>query len=322
MSQQTMFIFPGQGAQYPGMGSDLCRDFAEAREVFQEANEVLGFDLQTLCFQGPEAELTLTRNTQPALLTHSVACLRVLQSLTGERLRPLSAAGHSLGEYSALVAAGALSFADALKLVRKRGELMGEHGEGEMIAIPMDLATVQPLAEKHYCAVAGLNLPEQTVVGGSTADLDTLTADCAERFPRKRLARLKTEGAFHTYYMVAAARHFRAVLDGASFQASDVKVMSNYTGDFHDPDPAVIKARLFYQLFHPVKWYAGLQAALLDGVNHFVEFGGGIGTGEGPESKRANLESIIKKATRGSSTEIRYAAAINSETIRAAAEAL
>lgn len=322
MTQTTMFIFPGQGSQYPGMGSDLCQDFPEARAVFQEANEVLGFDLQKLCAEGPEEELTLTRNTQPALLTHSVACLRVLQSLRGEPLQAGSAAGHSLGEYSALVAAGALSFADALRLVRKRGEFMGEYGEGEMVAIPMDLETVQPLAEKHFCAVAGLNLPEQTVVGGASADLDALMADAGERFPRKRLARLKTEGAFHTYYMVEAARHFRAVLNQADFQESTVKVMSNYTGDFHDPDPAVIKARLFYQLFHPVKWYAGLQAALLEGVEQFVEFGGGIGTGEGPEAKRPNLESIIKKATRGSAREIRYQAAINSATIRAAAESL
>lgn len=320
MTHTTLFIFPGQGSQYPGMGSDLCQDFNEAREVFQEANEVLGFDLQKLCFEGPAEELTLTRNTQPALLTHSVACLRVLQSL--QPIAVHSAAGHSLGEYSALVAAGALSFADALQLVRKRGELMGEYGQGEMVAIPLDLETVQPLAEKHFCAIAGLNLPEQTVVGGSSADLDALGVEMAERFPRKRLARLKTEGAFHTYYMVEAARHFREVLNAAQFSESPVKVMSNYTGDYHDADPGVIRARLFYQLFHPVKWYAGLQTALENGVNRFIEFGGGIGNADTPAGKRPNLESIIKKATRSVDGEIHYLAAINSDTLRASAEAL
>lgn len=317
-----MFIFPGQGSQYRGMGSDLYNDFAAARRIYDQAQDVLGYDFLTLCFKDPEDQLTLTRYTQPALLTHSVSCLEVLRELTQGRVQPTVAAGHSLGEYSALVAAGVLSFEDALKLVQARGDLMGTYGGGEMLAMPADIATVQPLAEKHFCAVAACNLPDQTVVGGAGNDLDALAAEWAEQFPRKRTVRLKTEGAFHTYYMVEAARHFRLVLDGVSFAATDVKVLSNYTADYHAADPGLIKTRLFFQLFYPVRWIDCLQRALADGVSHFVEFGGGLGSGEAPADKRPNLESIIKKACRGVERDITYTAAINSDTLRKAAEAL
>ena len=319
-SRHIMFIFPGQGSQYRGMGSDLYNAYDAAKRVYDQANAVLGYDLTGLSFDGPDDKLNLTRFTQPALLTHSVACLEVFKGLTENKVAPVVAAGHSLGEYSALVAAGALSFEDALRLVQTRGDLMGEHGEGEMSAFPMDITTVQPLAEKYFCAVAACNLPDQTVIGGRGEDLDAAASEAAELYPRKRVVRLKTEGAFHTYYMVGAARHFRGVLDKADFAPSDVKVMSNYTGDFHDADPGIIKARLFFQLFHPVQWIGGLQKAMQAGVTHFVEFGGGIGAGETPEAKRPNLESIIKKAMRAFQHQADYAAAINCETVAKAAE--
>ncbi|MEZ5564984.1 MAG: ACP S-malonyltransferase [Gammaproteobacteria bacterium] len=124
-----LYVFPGQGSQYRGMGSDLCADFAVARDVYEQANEVLKFDLKQLSFEDPANEIGLTRNTQPALLTHEVACLRVFDELTGGKVKPKMAAGHSLGEYTALVAAGVLGFEDALRLVRRQGELMGEYGE-------------------------------------------------------------------------------------------------------------------------------------------------------------------------------------------------
>ena len=196
--QQLMFVFPGQGSQYRGMGSDLYRDFPVARQVYDRANEVLGFDLRKLSFEDPADEIGLTRNTQPALLTHEIACWKVFNELTGGRVQPVLAAGHSLGEYSALVAAGALTFEDALKLVRRRGELMGEHGEGGMLALTLDVETARPLADRHYCQVASCNLPDQTVVGGRDADLDALAADLAVRMPRKRAIRLATAGAVHT----------------------------------------------------------------------------------------------------------------------------
>lgn len=321
VTQNIMFIFPGQGSQYQGIGSDIHREFACARAVYEQASNLLGYDIAELSAQGPEEKITLTRYTQPILVTHHLACLAVFRELTDGRIQPGVTAGHSLGEYSALVAAGALSFEDALRLVQKRGEFMSEYGAGEMLALPLSLDEAQPLAEKHYCAVAGCNLKDQTVVGGLPADLDTLTAEVSELYPRKRPVRLKTEGAFHTYYMVNAAQHFRAELDQAAFSIGTTRVLSNYTGEFHDPDPASIRTRLFFQLFHPVLWLQCLTTAFTAGVSQVIEFGGGIGTGTTPAEKRPNLESIIKKAQRGTDFEVSYQSAINLATLTAAAEA-
>ena len=142
--------------------------------------------MRELSFSDPEGRIGLTRYTQPALLTHSIACLRVAEAQSGREVTPLAAAGHSLGEYSALVAAGALAFDDALRLVGERGRLMGEHGEGGMLALAMDAEEARQLADRHCCQVAGLNLPAQTVVGGTHADLEQLAAELAENYPRKR----------------------------------------------------------------------------------------------------------------------------------------
>jgi [acyl-carrier-protein] S-malonyltransferase len=321
-AQHVLFLFPGQGSQYRGMGSDLHAEYAVVRRVYDEASEVLGYDLAELAFKDPDDQLNLTRFTQPAILTHSIACLEVFRELTDDRLRPTLAAGHSLGEYSALVAAGALGFADAVRLVQQRGELMGTHGEGEMTAFPMDLETVRPLAERHHCAVAGCNLPDQTVVGGRGEDLAAMEQEVTENFPRKRPVRLKTEGAFHTYYMVEAARRYREVLAAATFDLSDVRVLSNFTGGFHDPDPVAIRSRLFFQLFHPVMWHANLQSALAEGVATMVEFGGGIGKGETPAEMRPNLEGMVKKTLRGTDFEVDYRSVINSESLAAAVSAV
>jgi [acyl-carrier-protein] S-malonyltransferase len=315
--QNILFVFPGQGSQYLGMGQDLCRKYATARRVYDQAGEVLGYDIAELCFNGPEDRLNLTRHTQPALLTHSIACLHVFRELTAGRVQPAMAAGHSLGEYSALVAADALSFEDALRLVQQRGELMGAHGEGEMTAFPLDIDTVRPIAERFHCAVAGCNLPEQTVIGGRPEDLARVEETVAEAFPRKRAVRLKTEGAFHTYYMVTAARHYRTVLEEAEFDAPDIRVLSNFTGGFHEPEAESIRSRLFFQLFHPVLWHANLQNALAEGVDMIIEFGGGIGPGE-PDAKRPNLEGMIKKAVRGSEHAPAYLAAINCQSLESA----
>jgi len=188
-----------------------------------------------------------------------------------------------------------------------------------MTAFPLDIDTVRPIAERFHCAVAGCNLPEQTVIGGRVDDLARVEANVAEAFPRKRAVRLKTEGAFHTYYMVTAARHYRFVLQEASFSTPDIRVLSNFTGGFHDSDAESMRSRLFFQLFHPVLWHANLQIALGAGVSRVIEFGGGIGPGEA-DAKRPNLEGIIKKAMRGLEPAPDYLAAINLQSLQNAAE--
>ena len=317
--QRVIFVFPGQGSQYPGIGSDLHRQFASVRRIYQQASDILGYDMARLSFQDPDGHIDLTRYTQPVLLTHHMACLTAYRETADQPLQPVAAAGHSLGEYSALVTAGALGFEDALRLVARRGELMGEYGEGEMAALTVDLETARPLADKHFCGIAGLNLPDQTVVGGAGADLDALAADMADRMPKKRAIRLKTEGAFHTYYMVAAARRFRQDLEAVDFATPRIRVLSNYTGGFHQEDAASIRSRLFFQLFHPVNWIGCLQSALEDGIDLFVEFGGGIGSGEGPAEKRPNLEGIIRKFVRRAKPRPGYLPVINLETLQSAA---
>ena len=225
------------------------------------------------------------------------------------------AAGHSVGEYAALVAAKVLSFESALKLVQKRGELMGDYGEGEMAAFRLDIDTIRSLAERYHCAIAGRNLPEQTVIGGRSEDLALVEQAALEQSPRNRSVRLKTEGAFHTYYMVTAAQHFRPVLEAAEFDPSEMRVLSNFTGGYHESDPADIRAGLFFQLFHPVLWYSNLQTAFGDGINMIIEFGGGIGPATEPDGKRPNLDGMIKKALRATSHEALYSAAINSQSL-------
>ena len=311
-----LYVFPGQGSQYAGMGSDLHEEFGVAKTIYARAGEVLGYDIAELSFRDPEDKLNLTRYTQPALLTHSVACLEIFRELTDDRLKPAITAGHSLGEYTALVAAKVLSFEDALKLVQKRGELMGTHGEGEMSAFPLALDVIQPIAEKHRCAVAGCNLPEQTVVGGRSEDLELVEQEVQEQFARKRPVRLKTEGAFHTYYMEKAAELFQPVLKEASFGRAEARVLSNYTGGFHEDDPAKIRDGLYQQLFSPVLWYANLLTAFGAGVKMIFEFGGGIGPATTPDGKRPNLEGMIRRASKATEYDVQYRSAISAPSAR------
>ena len=318
--QNVLFIFPGQGSQYKGMGGDLFKEYKTARQVYTQASEALGYDMAELSFEDPQEQLNLTRFTQPALLTHSIACLEIFRELTEDRLKPSIVAGHSLGEYSALVAAGTLGFQSALTLVQKRGELMGTYGEGEMSAFPLNVDAIRPIAERYHCAIAGCNLPDQTVIGGRDTDLELVEQQVLEQFERKSPVRLKTEGAFHTYYMVEAARRYREVLEAAEFDLSDVRVLSNFTGDYHRPDPADIRARLFFQLFHPVLWFSNLQTAFNDGGEVIIEFGGGIGFGTEPDGKRPNLAGIIKKTQRATGHKANYMPVINGKTLNSTVE--
>jgi [acyl-carrier-protein] S-malonyltransferase len=156
----------------------------------------------------------------------------------------------------------------------------------------------------------------QTVIGGSSKDLAALEEKVAEEFPRKKAIRLKTEGAFHTYYMDKAAELFRPVLEEASFEPAEARVLSNYTGGFHEDDPAKIRDGLYYQLFNPVMWHANLLTAFGEGVKMIFEFGGGIGPAETPDGKRPHLEGMIKRASKAAEYEAQYRPAINAPTVR------
>lgn len=318
-SEKILFQFPGQGSQYRGMGSDLVAEFAIARDVYERASGVLNYDLAKLSFEDPDNQLDLTRYTQPALLTHQVACLSVFQSLAGD-IEPLVAAGHSLGEYTALVAAGSLCLEDGVALVAERGRLMSELGRGSMLATTLDLDTAKALADQYYCGIGSNNLPDQTVIAGTDEDLNRLVEDLSANHPKKRAIELKTEGAFHTYLMVPAAERFRPVLERTEFKPLNFQVLSNYTGELHLDDPGAIRSRLFFQLFNPVRWIACMKWIVEAGVGTIIEFGGGIGKGEGPDEKRPNLESVAKKSLKCFEHEAEYLAAINVAGIRAAAE--
>ncbi len=321
-SNSILYIFPGQGSQYRGMGSDLVESFPVAREIYERASAVVGYDMSELSFRDPREELGLTRFTQPALLTHEVACLESFRSLVGDAAQPRLAAGHSLGEYSALVAANALTFEQALNLVQQRGRLMSEFGRGGMVATTLDLQAAMALADKHFCGIGGCNLPDQTVVAGEQADLDALVEEMAAVYPQKRGVRLNTEGAFHTYLMVSAAQEFRKVLEATEFGPLAVEALSNYTGKLHESEANAIRSRLFFQLFNPVRWVGCMSAAIDVGVDTVIEFGGGIGKGEGPEGKRPNLETIVKKSLKWREHQAEYLPAINAAGIKATAERL
>jgi malonyl CoA-acyl carrier protein transacylase len=318
LNHNIMYIFPGQGSQYKGMGSEICADFKVARRIYDRASEVLGYDIAELSFNDREGRLGLTEFTQSALLTHSIACLEVFKELTDNTLNPAVTAGHSLGEYSALIAAGSLTLENALQLVQKRGELMRLYGKGKMVALGLDVTTVRSFVSRFYCDVGGCNLPNQTVVGGSEQDLQSFAEYVKSNFGIVATY-LNTAGAFHTYLMTYAAEEFRPVLDSTDLKPPMVRVLSNYSGRYHSPDSSTIKAHLFFQLFNPVKWIWGMQEALKDGINIVIEFGGGIGKGNTPISKRPNLEGVTRRALKSSGYYGIYLPCINSNTIKESA---
>ena len=319
-ASKVLYVFPGQGSQYRGMGSDLVEEFPVARDLYARAGDTLGYDLTELSFRDPSEKLNLTRFTQPALLTHEIACLESFRGLVGDRVVPALGAGHSLGEYSALVMAGALTFESALTLVSRRGELMSDLGRGGMVATTLDLPTATAIADKYFCGIAAHNTPDQTVIAGESADLDRLAADLESQ--KKRAVRLNTEGAFHSFLMVAAAQQFRQVLEQTEFAGVKTDVLSNYTGKLHESSPEAIRSRLFFQLFNPVQWVGCMSTAIDASFDTVIEFGGGIGKGEGPADKRPNLESIVKRSLKWREHQAQYLPAINAATIRATAQQL
>lgn len=273
------FIFPGQGSQYPGMGKDLADNFAIARKTFEEADDALGENLSRLCFDGPEDQLKLTANTQPSILTVSVAALRVLQEETG--LSAQYFAGHSLGEYSALVAAGALQFADAVRTVRARGTFMQEAvpvGVGAMAAMlsiePDVLASIcTEAAQGEEVSPANFNSPGQIVIAGHTGAVNRAIEIAKAKGFRKAML-LPVSAPFHSSLMVPAGERLAGVLAPITVGAFSAPVVTNVEAKPND-DKARVKELLVRQVSAPVLWDASVREMVVLGVTEFVEVGPG-----------------------------------------------
>ena len=317
-----LFLFPGQGAQYPGIGRDLIQSYSTVAEIYEYAGSVLDYDIVQISQDNSSNKIHQTRYTQPVLLTHSYACLKIFLELATEHVEPSYACGHSLGEYSALVSAESLSFESALQLVSNRGKLMGKQGGGEMLALPLSEDSLESLLTPSPCQVAACNLPEQTVIGGWPAELDLLETKLKKEFPTKTGVRLKTEGAFHTSHMRPAADTFEKILAKTSIQSPQIPVGSNVTGMFHENDPKSIRNNLCLQLFKPVRWYDNLMTIANAGVDVVIEFGGGLGEGNDPATKRPNLAGMIARAYRRVKPRPAYHCVINQATLEETLNAL
>src|SRR5579871_4464194 len=280
---KTGFVFPGQGSQYAGMGKSLVENFAQARQTFDTADGALGFSLTRLCLEGPAEALQLTENTHPALLTVSIAAFRVLES---QGLKPDFVAGHSLGEYSALVAAGSLDFADAVRLVRKRGRYMQEAvppGVGAMAALlklPADKLSgiLEEAAQGEVVSAANLNSPDQIVIAGHTGAVGR-AVELAKAAGAKRAVLLPVSAPFHCALMGPAQKRLAVDLDATTFRDLECPLVNNWQARAVQ---AGVEARhgLYQQVPHPVRWAECMEFLAAQGVERFIEVGpGGVLTG-------------------------------------------
>ncbi|KYC59781.1 ACP S-malonyltransferase [Heyndrickxia coagulans] len=305
------FVFPGQGSQTVGMGQSVAGANERAAAVFQKADEKLGMDLSGLIQNGPLDKLTRTENAQPALLSVSTA---ILQALQEAGIHADFTAGHSLGEYSALVAAGALSFEDAVYAVRKRGEYMDEafpNGAGAMSAVlGLGRGVLQEVAEEvssegETVQLANLNCPGQIVISGTAAGIEKAGALAKER-GAKRVLPLQVSGPFHSKLMEPAAEKFKAVLDGIAIRDAAVPVIANVDAEV-ETGAVDIKAKLIRQLYSPVLWEDSVKKMISLGVDTFIEVGPG-----------KVLSGLIRKIDRS----VKTYAVQDMETLEAAVGAL
>jgi len=271
------FVFPGQGSQKVGMGKDLVERFPIAREMYAQADEVLGFPLSRLSFEGPEEELTRTENAQVAILTYSVIAYRALSE---RGMKPDVVAGHSLGEFSSLVAAGMLSFPSALQLVRKRGELMAQAdpekkgGMAAVLGLPAEVvkAVCDEVSREFYVEPVNYNTPDQVVISGLKEGIAKAEPLLKEK-GAKRVLVLNVSGAFHSALMAEAAKEFRRVLDATEFSRPVCRVISNVTA--REEDETNIREMLFRQIQSPVQWVESVRYMESLGVTQVVEVGPG-----------------------------------------------
>jgi [acyl-carrier-protein] S-malonyltransferase len=274
------FVYPGQGSQYVGMGKDLFEKFPLTKEIYEKANEILGFELTSVSFEGPEEKLKQTFITQPAIFTHSIA----LTKLVEKKISPDCAAGHSLGEYTALVCAGALSFEQGLMLVKLRGELMqkaGEEQKGTMAAVlGLDPQKLEEICKEASSAgivqVANYNSPGQIVISGSVEGVRK-AMEIAKSNKAKLVKELVVHGAFHSPLMEPAKEEFKYALDSAPINNVRFPVYANVTGKPITKDTPVdnIKDLLYNQLTSSVRWEESIRNMVSDGAAEFIELGPG-----------------------------------------------
>lgn len=285
------YVFPGQGAQFVGMGKDLYDNNPEAKELFEKANDILGFRITDLMFEGTEEDLKQTKVTQPAIFLHSVLLAKSL----GDEFKPDMVAGHSLGELSALVAAGALSFEEGLKLVSARAHAMQKACEmkpstmAAVLALPDEKVEELCAEVDDIVAPANYNCPGQVVISGTIEGVD---AACEKMLANgaKRALKLKVGGAFHSPLMMPAQEELAKAIEAAVFNTPVCPVYQNVDGKPHT-DPAEIKENLIKQLTAPVRWTQDVEAMITDGADEFIELGPGN-----------VLQGLVKKINRSVAT--------------------
>lgn len=274
---KVAWVFPGQGAQEPGMGRDLFERYASARELYERADATLGRALSTLCFEGPAEALNSTANAQPAMYVTSLACLAAATEAGAVAVDPALVAGHSLGEYTALAAVGALEFEAGLRLVAERGRLTASAAEaqpGSMAAIlGLDEPAITAVCEEAGAEVCNLNAPGQIVIGGHTSAVERACKLAAERGARRAVL-LDVTGAFHTSLMQPAVDEFRRAVESTAIKAPRMPLVANATAsELHEPK--AIAAELVHQLTHPVRWIQCVEYMAGAGITDVIELGPG-----------------------------------------------